>query len=307
MKLFSIFDDFGEEPAKIIRDSGITLDILPKGKQRPTPEEMKKIFNEYDGVIIGTSQKMGEDTFSSVNSEKIIATASVGVDHIKIPEDKKEFVTVINTPKANAQSVAEYTFSCALSGVKRLIEGNELYLQGKNNKNLSRKPEDLSGKVMGVVGAGNISVKIMEYALMLGMKVICHTAHPENHSELKGKGIEFTSLFDLAEKSDVVSVNLPNKAETEKIISKTFVNKLKDDCIFISVSRLNTIDFDSLNEKAKNNKNFYLCLDLDVDEKIVNSIEKRDNVLITPHIAGGTVETRKRMFYELAEKIVKIK
>ena len=78
---------------------------------------------------------------------------------------------------------------------------------------------------------------------------------------------------------------------------------LKDSAIFISVSRLETIDADALFEKARKNKGFYLCLDLDINDDIVKKIPAQPNVIVTPHIAGGTVETRKRMFRELAEQI----
>ena len=93
---------------------------------------MKEILGEYDCVIIGTSQKIGEDDFDAVNSPRIIATASAGTDHIKVPEAKKDLITVINTPGANAVAVAEYTLGCALSCVKRLDEGSRLVINGKH-------------------------------------------------------------------------------------------------------------------------------------------------------------------------------
>ena len=73
--------------------------------------------------------------------------------------------------------------------------------------------------------------------------------------------------------------------------------------IFISVSRKDSVDWQALFTKAKQNPNFYVCLDLDVNEEIVSNLPDLPNVLVTPHIAGGTVETRKRMFRELAEQI----
>ncbi len=306
MRAYSIFDDFCPEASTRIRSTGIELTVHPLGVPRPDHDRMKAILEEYDCVIIGTSQKITEDMFENVSAPRIIATASVGLDHIRVPKEKRALVTILNTPKANAQSVAEYTLGCALSCVKRLREGNELFLAGKNNKALHRKPEDLAGKTLGVIGAGNVSVKIMEYARFFGMELLCWTRNPDRHAELTELGVRFTDLNTLCANADLISVNLPNKPETAGLISADLVGRMKENAVFISVSRLHTIDLNALLQKAKACPDFYLCLDLDVMPEIAAKLPDRPNVLITPHIAGGTVETRKRMFLELAEAIAAI-
>lgn len=303
MRIYSIFDDFDEVSIKTIRDAGGELTIHPYGVPRPGGAQLKDILEKYDCVIIGTGQKITEDMFDKINSPRVIATASVGLDHICIPAEKSNLVTVLNTPKANDQSVAEYTIGCALSCVKRLAEGDCLYRRGKNNKALFQKPEDLSGKTMGVVGAGNISVKIMEYAAYMGMKVICSTRNPEKHRELQQNGVVFTSLEKLASEADVISVNLPNNDGTKGIVSSDIVSMMKDNAVFISVSRLATVDAEALFIKAERCRGFYVCLDIDVDSEIVKRVPSVTNVIVTPHIAGGTVETRRRMFREVAAQI----
>lgn len=306
MKLYSIFDDFDETSADIIRTAGLELTIHPFGVPRPDSTQMKEILEDYDGVIIGTSQKITEQQFEHISTPRIIATASVGLDHIQIPEDKRSLVTIINTPKANAQSVAEYTLGCALSCCKRFTEGASLYRRGLDNKKLHRKPEDLNGKTMGVVGAGNISVRVMDFAFMLGMNVLCWTRHPEHHDDLRNKGVQFASLEDLVSEADFISVNLPNNSGTKGLISAEIVARMKETAVFISVSRLDTVDALALFDRAKEYAGFYVCLDIDLNDDIVHSIPDLPNVMVTPHIAGGTVETRRRMFRELADEIVEI-
>ncbi len=304
MKIYSIFDDYDHQAAGILMDAGCLLTIHPQGFPRPDHDQMKKILEEYDGIIIGTSQKITADMFELVETPRIIATASVGLDHIQIPAQKRALVKVLNTPKANARSVAEYAMACALSCVKRLREGDVLYRAGKNNKALHRKPEDLAGKTIGVVGAGNISVKIMEYARFFGMEILCWTRNPERHRELLQCGVSFVELETLCETADVISVNLPNKPETVGLISAELVDRMKDTAVFISVSRLQTVDLDALLQKAKTHPGFYLCLDLDVNPEAAQKLPDCPNVMVTPHIAGGTVDARKRMFRELAESII---
>lgn len=299
MRIYSIFDDFDTRAIDIIKESGIELSVHPLGQPRPNNMQMKKILETYDGVIIGTSQKITPDMFDNIGSFKIIATASVGLDHINIPDKNKNDVIVFNTPTANAQSVAEYTIATILSCVKRLEEGKQLYVEGKNNKHLLKKPEDVFGKTIGVIGAGNISQRIMQYADMLGMSVVYWTAHPDKYD----LPYEYVTLDQLALRSDFISVNLPNNSGTKGIISKNLIDKMKEDCVFISVSRLPAIDIDALIDKAQQHTSFYVNVDIDIDDNVVKNIQNMKNISITPHIAGGTIETRKRMFVEVAEKI----
>ena len=303
MKIYTIFDDFSKEAISLIENAGGELTVHPLGVPRPDAAQMKAILEEYDCVIIGTSAKITEDMFENISSPRIIATASVGTDHIKIPDDKKGLVKIINTPKANAQSVAEYTIATALSAVKRLNEGVALYRAGKNNKSLRQKPEDLAGKTLGVVGAGNISAKIMEYARFFGMEVLCFTRSPEKHKDLEESGIKFVSLKEICKSADVISVNLPNNSQTQGIINAELVDIMKDTAVFISVSRLQSVDANALLKKAQECPNFYLYLDIDLDNELISKLPEKDNITITPHIAGGTVETRKRMFFELAQTL----
>lgn len=307
MKAYTIFDDFGPDPSGILEGAGIRLTTHPCGVPRPDNAEMKLLLEKYDCVIIGTSQKISPDMFENVSTHKIIATASVGTDHIVVPDDKKQLVTIINTPRANAQSVAEFTIGCALSCCKRISEGVRLYSEGRNNKSLTRKPEDLYGKTMGVIGAGNVSAKIMEYARFFGMNILCWTPHPEFHLNLSDLGVTFSELPELVRDADVISVNLPKGSGTEKLISPELVEMMKDDAVFISVSRLEVVDFDALINKAKKKSGFYVCLDVDVDAALAGRLDGEPNIFVTPHIAGGTVETRKRMFMETALQIAALK
>lgn len=305
MKAYTIFDDFPEDAKESLESAGFAVTVHPMGVPRPDHDRMKAIMREYDCVIIGTSQKITEDMFDGIDSVRIIGTASVGTDHIKVPEAKRHLVHIYNAPKANGQSVAEYTIACALSCVKRLDEGRNLYMSGHDNKSLHKKPEDLLGKTIGVIGAGNISARIMDYARFFGMRVVCWTRNPAAHVNLAEKGTEFTSLEYIAENADVISVNLPNKPETKKIISADFVAKMKPESIFISVSRIETLDLPALIAKADSCPGFYVCLDLDVDPEVAKLAEGRKKVFITPHIASGTVETRKRLFREASANVAK--
>ena len=304
MKAYSVFDDFSSEACSIVRSAGISLTVHPTGMPRPNAALLKELLQEYDCLFIGTGEKIAPDLFESVHSPRIIATASSGTDHIRVPECKQHLIRIINCPGTTALPVAEYTIGCALSCCKRLSEGGACFRSGKTKSSLVEKPVELYGKTIGVIGAGAIGTKIMEYASLLGMRVLYWTAHPEKHLELPHL---YSELEALCEESDVISVNLPNSPGTEGIISKDLIERMKETCVFISVSRLPTIDFSALIQKAERYPNFYVNLDIDPSESAVSSVRAAgENVIVTPHIAGGTVETRRRMFVEIASAVAKL-
>lgn len=303
MRAYSIFDDFTTDAIKTLEDAGIELTIHPLDVPRPEHDQMKIILEQYDVVIIGTSQKITEDMFENISEPRIIGTASVGLDHIKVPENKKELCTILNTPNANTQSVAEYNVGAMLMTRKRLIEGNQLYLHGLDNKKLIRKPEDIHGITIGFVGAGRISGKTMELLHPFGVNMLCYSDDADKRHYLTERfGVRFVSLQELAENSDIISVNVPSTSETDHLINADIIAAMKNDCIFISIAREQVVDIPVLIDKANANPNFYTVLDLDV---IPDYIGKNNccNIVITPHIAGGTIETRKRMFNEIAQAI----
>lgn len=304
MKIYSIFDDFDYEATQILVDGGNELTIHPLGVERPDSNKMHELIKKFDCVIIGTSQKISEHMLVDITKPRIIATASIGIDHIAVPTSKKDLVTIINAPTANNRSVAEYTIGCALMCCKRMNEGVNLYQQGMNNKSLSKKPQDLGGKIMGIIGAGKISEEIIRYAHFFNMEILCWTFHPDKHINFCNYGVKFVELDELICNADIISVNLPYTHETKGLISEKLIRMIKKDAIFINISRLSIVKWEALLIKAQEEKNFYVCMDVDVDAKLVNNVKNIDNVFITPHIAGGTIEARKRMFKEVALKIV---
>ncbi len=303
MRAYSIFDDFTTDAIKTLEDAGIELTVHPLGVPRPDHDQMKMILEQYDAVIIGTSQKITEDMFENISKPRIIGTASVGLDHIKVPESKKNLCTIFNTPNANTQSVAEYNVGAMLMTRKRIMEGNYLYSQGLDNKKLIRKPEDIYGTTIGFVGAGRISAETMKLLSVFGTKFLCYTLHPENHKNLADKyNLKFVTLNELAQQSDIISINVPLNESTQNLINTDIISEMKENCIVVSVARNKVIDIHALIGKANTNPNFYAILDLDVLPDYIGKNNNR-NIVITPHIAGGTIETRKRMFNEIAQSI----
>ncbi len=303
MKAYSIFDDFPQSAVSILEHEGVAITVHPKGKQRPDCGELKAILEEYDIVIIGTGQKMPEAMFENINTMKIIGTASIGMDHIHVPQEKKDFIYTVNAPTANRISVAEHTFALILALKKMLKSGNQTALQGLSKKAMKYTPTDLYGSVIGVVGAGGTASAVIRMAQVLGMRCICWTRNPGNHSDLQG--VEYVSMEQLARESDIISVNIPLTDETKGLISRKLIADMKDNAIFVSLSRAEVVDNQALFDKARKVPTFQVGLDADAEQFLGLWDNSMENVIVTPHIGGGTVQSRIRLFEEVSGNILK--
>ncbi len=305
MKAFSIFDDFPESSIDILRQAGISVDLLPKGQTRPSGFELKRLLDSYDIVFISTAQKMPEDMFADINTPKIIGTASSGTDHIHIPQGKQHLIKIANATHANRTTVAEHTFGLILTLRKRLIEGRRISSEGKSKKEMKEKPIDLFGSTMGVIGAGGIASAVLRLAKCFGMSCLCWTLHPEHHLDLSDDGVKFVDIETLLSRSDVVSVNIPLSEQTRNLVSSECVDMLKDNSVFVTTSRIGVTDKEALFTKAHHCKDFGLGMDVDASDVLGLWSPDMDNVIITPHIGGGTIQSRIRLFDECCESVVK--
>lgn len=301
MKAYTIFDDFPQQSLELLQKRGIDVVVHPKGMPRPQDNELKALLDEYDILFVSTAQQMLENMFADVVTPKVVATASSGVDHIHVPASKTNLVKIANAPNANRSTVAEHTFALILALRKQLLEARDVAAEGKNKKAMHGKFHDLFGATMGVVGAGGIASKVLELAHCFGMRCLCWTFHPEHHHELLQKGVEFTDLDSLCRMSDVISVNIPSSSQTHHLINRDRIMQMKEDALLITTSRADVTDISALIDKAHANCNF--GLGMDVDPQIVAGQWQTENrnIIVTPHIGGGTVESRIRLFNECCE------
>ncbi len=302
LKAYSIFKDLDSKACEILRNSGIQLE-LSTCEERPNKEELLKLLNDYDILIIGVREKLTEDMLREINTKKIIATLSIGVDHIDNSFFESDLIKVINCQTSNVISVAEHIFSLILSLKKRIIEANDIAIKGGTKRDLSARSNDISNSTIGIIGAGKISREVIKIVKAFNMKIYCNTLNPEKHQDLLKEGVEFTDLNNLLTISDIITVNIPLNEENKNLISKDKIKLMKKTATFINTSRAEIVDMNELIRHADENTTFNIGLDIDAEnyKEILNV--KRNNVIITPHIAGVTKEAIKRMDVELANNI----
>ncbi len=302
LKAYSIFKDLDNKACEILRNGGIQLE-LSTCEERPNKEELLRLLNDYDIIIIGVREKLTKDMLERINTKKIIATLSIGTDHIDKSFLESDLIKIINCQTSNVISVAEHIFSLILSLKKRIIEANEIAMKGGAKKDLSARSNDISNSSIGIIGAGKISREVIKIAKAFNMKIYCNTLNPKKHQDLLEQGVEFLNLNTLLTNSDIITVNIPLTEENKNLISKAKIRLMKKTATFINTSRAEIVDMNELIKYADENKTFNVGLDIDAEnyKEILN--KKRNNVIVTPHIAGVTREAIKRMDVELTNNI----
>lgn len=303
LKAYSIFKDLDKRACEILRNNGIQLE-LSACEERPNKEELIRLLNDYDILIIGVREKLTEDMLRVINNKKIVATLSIGIDHIDNSFFESDLIKVINCKTSNVISVAEHIFALILGLKKRIVEANEISIKGGTKRDLSARSNDISNSSIGIIGAGKISREVIKIAKVFNMRIYCNTLNPEKHQDLLKEGVEFVDLDKLLNISDIVTVNIPLNEESKNLISKNKIRLMKKTATFINTSRAEIVDMEELIKYADENDTFNVGLDIDVENYKEMLRTKRNNVIVTPHIAGVTKEAIERMDVELANNII---
>ena len=255
LKAYSIFKDLDQKACEIITNAGIQLELSQK-EERPNKEDLVELLKNYDILIIGVKEKLTQDMLKEINGKKIIATLSIGLDHIDKSFFESEYIKVINCPTANVISVAEHIFSLILSLKKTIVEANDISIKGGTKKDLSRRSQDISGSTIGIIGAGKIAKEVMKIAKVFNMKIVCYTLHPEKHQDLLEQDIQFLDLDELLSIADIITVNIPLNETSQNLISNDKIQLMKKSATFINTSRVEIVDIDALMKYADENEKY---------------------------------------------------
>ncbi|MDD6224520.1 MAG: NAD(P)-dependent oxidoreductase [bacterium] len=303
-KAYCMVLDIRPEIILLLEQNGIEVVVHPSSVDWSEPEFMN-MFCLYDILIIGSEDKISKDLLLYIQKPIVIATLSVGVDHICQEVAECPLVRVIHLKTANALSVAEHIFSLILALNKRVCEANQLVLDGRAHKHhLRNMPEDISHKKLGLIGAGHITREVINIAKAFQMKMICYTDNPSASQDLVEKGVVFTSLDSVLRESDIINISIPLTDKTRFFISEDEISLMKPTATFINTARRDVVDTRALIEYADANPTFCVGLDIDLDNYKDVFEQYRANVIVTPHIAGSSRQARNDMWLELVQKIL---
>ena len=280
-----ISDSMSNVAQKIFEKNNITVDV----KTGLSEEEIIKIIPEYDGMVVRSATKVTKNIIEAAKNLKVIGRAGAGVDNIDVPMAKEKNMIVMNTPGGNANATAEHAFALIMSVLRRVPFANETTHKGQwEKKNI--KGAELSKKTLGIIGFGNVGVRLSHLVKGFDMKILVNSKSLESRKK-DYPHVENVSFEDLISKSDVLSFHCKAPKDGKPMISKEHYKKRKPTSYIINAARGNIVDEKDLNEAL--NEGLIAGAAVDVFSKEPakeNILFNNPKVIATPHIAASTTE-----------------
>jgi len=266
---------------------------LYSGDGAIAPDELRRRAADKEAVVSLLTDAMDRTIIDAAPKLKIIANVAVGFDNIDVPCANSRGIVVTTTPDVLTDSVADFTWALILAITRRLAEGERLVRRGdwKGWALDLLLGTELRGKQLGLVGLGRIGRAVAARAPAFGMKV-AFTAH----RELDVPGAEPMSLDRLLLTSDIVSLHVPLTGETRHLIDRRALTRMKRSAYLINTARGPVVDEEALAWALQQHLLAGAALDVYEHEPAVHAdLLRLENVLLVPHLASGTTETRTAM------------
>tara|TARA_Y100000739_G_C20608894_1_gene467301 strand:+ start:1610 stop:3205 length:1596 start_codon:yes stop_codon:yes gene_type:complete len=295
-----ISDKLSEKAIQIFIDKGISVDFKPDvGRDK---QALLQIIREYDGLAIRSSTKVTEKIIKQAKKLKVVGRAGIGIDNIDLLAASKKGVIVMNTPFGNSITTAEHAISMMMSVARQIPAANSSTHSGKWEKSKFMGVE-LTGKTLGVIGAGNIGTIVCDRALGLRMKVIAYDPYLSEDRATK-LGVTKVTLDELLLRSDFVTLHVPLTEQTKNIINFDAIKKLKSGAIIINCARGGLVDEQALATAILENRIAGAAFDVFEKEPATDSpLFKVPNVVVTPHLGAATSEAQENVAIQVAEQM----
>lgn len=293
----------------MLQAAGHTVEISEKDGVLTRKELLEALkAKEYDAVLSLLTDTIDGEVFDAVPSAKIFANYAVGFNNIDTEAAKERGVTITNTPGVLTDTVSEYALSLVLAVTKRIAEGDRFTRAGKYD---GWAPElllgsDMKGKTLGVLGAGRIGSGVAVRAQKaFGMNVIYYDIKPNTELEKEIKCTYKDSVDDVMKEADVITVHVPLLDSTKHLINKERLEMMKETAYIVNTSRGPVVDEKALVEVLKAKRIKGAGLDVFEEEpELAAGLKELENVVITPHIASATEETRGKMSEIAAQNLI---
>jgi D-3-phosphoglycerate dehydrogenase len=295
-----VSDKLSKTAVQIFKDNGVEVDYLPDlGKDK---DKLFEVIGQYDGLAIRSATKVTEKIIGAATNLKVIGRAGIGVDNVDIPAATTKGIIVMNTPFGNSITTAEHAISLMLSLARQIPEADASTRAGKWEKNRFMGVE-VTSKVLGLIGAGNIGSIVADRAQGLKMKVIAYDPFltPERAQTI---GVEKVELDELLKRADFITLHTPLTEQTRNIIDAAAIAKMKDGVRLINCARGGLVDEAALAEALKSGKVAGAAFDVFVEEPATsNALFGLPNFIATPHLGASTTEAQENVALQVAEQI----
>lgn len=287
-----------KRPLQMLEQSGYPFKIHSSGK-RITTNELLETGKEASVIVAGV-EPYDLSILSQLPNLRCISRLGVGVDAINLEEAKRLGITVTNTPDIPTAAVAELALTMFLALSRRTYTQASLLKNGRWEKLTTHL---LSGRTVGLIGLGRIGQRVAQLCLAFGAKVIAFD--PLIDKSISDKlNVSLVNKLRLIETADIISIHASKNSGNSVIIGKEEFSIMKDDAILVNLSRGEMIDEDALVSVLEEGKLLGVGLDVFNKEPYNGPLCKFEQVLLTPHSATLTFETRSAMEIQSVENAI---
>jgi len=280
-----ISDSMSKIAQKIFEKNKISVDV----KTGLSEEEILKIISEYDGMVVRSATKVTKNIILAGKKLKVIGRAGAGVDNIDLTAAKEKNMVVMNTPGANSNATAEHALSLIMSLLRKIPFANETTHKGQwEKKNI--KGTELSKKTLGIIGYGNVGVRLSHLVKGFDMNILVNSKSLESRKK-DFPHVKNVSFDELIANSDIISFHCKTPKDGKPLITKEHYKKMKPTSYIINAARGNIVDEKDLNDAL--NEGLIAGAAVDVYSKEPakeNILFKNQKAILTPHIAASTSE-----------------
>ncbi len=278
-------------------------------------QELQQLLPNYDGLVIRSKFKLTKDLLSTCSQLKCIGRVGAGMENIDVVFASAKNIVCINAPEGNRDAVGEHALGMLLMLLNNLKKADAEVRQGIWLRAENRGYE-ITDKTIGIIGLGNTGTSFSQKLKGFNCKILAYDKYKTNFGN---EFVKESTLEEIFESADIVSLHVPLTSETEYIVNAQFINQFKKPIYVINTARGKCLNTADLVEALKQKKVTGACLDvLEYEAVSFESIDKvqlpepfnflinANNVILTPHIAGWTHESNYKMSLIVAEKMIEV-
>ncbi len=291
-----------------LEDAGHTVAVSAK-RDALTKDELLEALRKHnpDALLCLLTDTIDTDVFDAAPNIRIVANYAVGYENINLSEAAKRGIVVTNTPDVLTDSVAEHTIALMLAVLSRVAEGDRFVRRGayKGWDPMLFLGTDAKNKILGIVGAGRIGRRVAEIAQKgLGMRIVYTDMQPNAFLDDELHAEYCDELEDVCVQADVLSLHVPLLESTHHLLSAERIARMKPSAYVINTSRGPVIDEAALTTALIEKRIRGAALDVfEHEPQLTPGLSELENVVLTPHMASATQETREKMSEIASENI----
>jgi D-3-phosphoglycerate dehydrogenase / 2-oxoglutarate reductase len=295
-----ISDALSPAAVQIFKDRGVEVEFQPKlGADK---EKLADLVGSFDGLAIRSATKVTPKIIERAKNLKVIGRAGIGVDNVDIPAATQKGIIVMNTPFGNSITTAEHAITLMLALARQIPQADASTQAGKWEKNRFMGVE-ITGKTLGVIGAGNIGSIVVDRALGLRMRVIAYDPFlsPERAADI---GVHKVELDELFRRADFITLHTPLTEKTRNIIDAGAFAKMKKGVRIVNCARGGLVDELALRAALDSGHVAGAAFDVFTEEPATsNPLFNHPNVVCTPQLGAATTEAQEKVALQVAEQL----